>query len=133
MSLEVREVSPSDVLNYIRLNKDDVNIPWIASVTNERTVGLILGNGVYAKQRKAYGLYNSDNMIGYAVIHYPTLTLDLLHLAEPYRGKGFGEWFLKELDANTVTVDASNIVAVNLYTKLGYNLEFFEEDVNVAC
>lgn len=127
MKPDVREVSLKTVLQYLILNYEVSEEPWVESVMDTRTVKLMLSNGSYAKQRKAHGLFLGETMIGYAVIHVPSETLDLLHVAEDFRGSGYSTAFLKELAVSNVVVDSRNIRAINLYTKLGYELEFFED------
>lgn len=124
----VVHASANEVIEYIALNQTTSEEPWVQAVLDAKTVKLMLLNGNYAKQRKAYGLWLGSTMIGYAVAHLPSQTLDLLHVAEEFQGRGFGEQFLRELDVQRVVLDARNIRATNLYTKLGYELEFFEEE-----
>lgn len=87
----------------------------------------MMENGKHGRDRKGWGLFKGSDMIGYAVVHGPTKHLDLLHLAEPYRGRGLGEQFLRKLSIEAVTVDERNTIALNLYNKLGYLTEFIGE------
>lgn len=128
MSYAVSEVNLNTVLQYVALNAEVSEDPWVEAVMNPKTIRLILCNGTNARDRKAYGLFIGETMIGYAVVHGPTQTLDLLHVAEDFRGLGYGYKFLKELNIQRVVLDARNIRATNLYTQLGYELEFFEEE-----
>jgi len=127
MKHEVQEVSVDTVLGYLTLNHEASNEPWVKSVMDAKTVKMMLCNGSYARNRKAYGLFLGETMIGYAVVHHPSETLDLLHIAEDFRGMGYAKKFLRELDVSMVAVDGNNQRAVNLYTSLGYELEFIEE------
>lgn len=125
--------SVAEVVEYIELNRTETAEPWVEAVLDVKTARLMLLNGSYAKDRMAYGLWLGANMIGYAVVHRPSKTLDLLHIAEEYQGRGFGKQFLSELDIENVVLDARNIRATNLYTQLGYDLEFFGEEHELSA
>lgn len=129
----VMSASVEEVIEYIELNKSDSEEPWVQAVLDAKTAKLILLNGSYAKQRKAYGLWLGSNMVGYAVVHLPSQTLDLLHVAEEYQGRGLGKYFLSQLDVVAVVLDARNVRATNLYTQFGYELEFFGEENELSA
>lgn len=123
----VQPVNLQTVLDYITLNQEVTEEPWVMAVLDPKTTRLLLTNGKHAHQRKAYGLFIGSTMIGYAVVHLPSQTLDLLHVAEDFRGNGYSTQLLSELNIKRVALDVRNIRATNLYTKLGYELEFFED------
>ncbi|ABY62875.1 acetyltransferase [Pseudomonas phage 201phi2-1] len=127
MKHDVQEVTTQTVLDYITLNREESDAPWVQSVMDSKTVKMLLCNGEYARQRKAYGMFLGGTMIGYAVVHRPSETLDLLHIAEDFREMGYAKAFLRELDITAVAVDPRNTRAINLYTDLGYELDFIEE------
>lgn len=133
MPVDVQEVGVNVIEQYIIMNPEDLSNPWVASVMDLKVVMMMLKNGRHSRERKSYGLFIGDVMIGYAVIHVPYKHLDLLHVAEDFRGRGYAERFLRQLDIASVVVEASNAPAITLYTKLGYDLELYEEDINVAC
>lgn len=127
MQHEVNPIDFKTVLDYITLNHEVSDEPWVVNVMNPKTVRALLCSSCHANHRKAYGLFLGATMIGYAVVHTPTKTLDLLHIAEDFRGKGNAIRLLQVLDVERVTLDERNLRAVNLYTKLGYELEFYED------
>lgn len=128
MKLAIQDVSLDQILKYI-CKQSLVDIPiWERVVLDQaKTVTPMMRNGAYAKFRKGYGLFVEGTMVGYAVVYEPDHTLDLIHITKGCRGQGLGEWFLRDLGIERVTVDAENEVAVKLYEKLGYEIEFIKE------
>lgn len=124
MRLIVEPITKESVYGYIE-RQPAVGLPeWELAVLDQTTVKAMLSNGNYARERKAFGLLKDQNIIGYAVVHEPTKTLDLLHLSDVYRGLGFGESFLNQLDITDVSVDSRNKKAIKLYDRLKYTIDF---------
>lgn len=128
MKFEVQDVSKQVVLDYIDAVPATTAPIWERVVLDRETVVPMLFNGSYARERECFGLYIDGAIKGYAVVHAKNRELDLLHIHDDIRGMGYGERFLRELDIEAVTVDGQNTLAVNLYTKLGYEIEFMEEE-----
>lgn len=125
--LDVNRVGYDDIVDYLNSNQESIKQPWVQVVTDQKIIKMMLNNGSYGKQRRAYGLFHRSTMIGYCVVNPRVQSLDLLHIAEGFRGKGLAERFLRQFDIDNVVVDPRNEAAIHLYSKLNYNLSFAEE------
>lgn len=127
MQAEIQDVCVNTVLKYVAKHEaNDLDV-WERVVLCKDTIVPMLVNGAYARDRTKHGLFVAGVMVGYAVVHAPLKVLDLLHLDPDHRGKGLGEWFLRQLDIEAVSVDPENVKAVQLYDKLGYELDFIKD------
>lgn len=127
MQLEIQDVSLDQILDYT-CKQDMVGIKmWERVVLDSAMITPMLRNGAYSKLRKSYGLFVEGVMVGYAVTYPPENTLDLLHITKGCRGNGLAEWFLRDLCVDNVSVDVNNQAAINLYTKLGYEIDLIKE------
>lgn len=127
MKIAVEEINTATLLNYVQ-KQPLADIPiWEKVVLDQRTIIPMLTNGSYAKHRKSYGLFIENSMCGYAVVYGPEQTLDLMHIAQGVRGNGLSKQLLNQLDVTNCVVDQNNLVAINLYTKLGLDIELIKD------
>lgn len=127
MKIAVEEINTATVLDYVQ-KQPTTGVPiWEKVVLDQQTIIPMLTNGSYAKHRKSYGLFIENSMCGYAVVYGPEQTLDLMHVAQGVRGNGLSKHLLNELNVTNCVVDENNLVAINLYTKLGYDIELIKE------
>ena len=124
MKLEVHEVPYIVIKQYLEQQAKDGLPEWEAVTLDLDTVKMLLHNGAYARDRSAWAVVLEGRVMGYAVVYNPQRTLDLLHLAPEVRGKGLGKWFLQHLNIKEVVVDFRNKVALALYKRLGYEIEY---------
>lgn len=124
MQFEIQDVSHKSIKEYIDVQDRSGIADWEATVLDQSIVKTMLVNGSYAKQRTAWVMVQNGETLGYAITHDPSRSLEMLHLNKAVRGKGLGEWFLRNLNIKEVVVDAMNTAALNLYRKLGYEIDF---------
>lgn len=128
MEVEVQDVPLANILAYTyKQPQEDVEI-WEKVVLDYNTIWPMLTNGRSAMSRQGYGLYVGAEMVGYAVVDEANGSLDLMHIAKGSRGLGLSKRFLNQLNIKITCVDENNIVARNLYTQLGYDIELIKEE-----
>ncbi|KAF1298459.1 acetyltransferase [Enterococcus sp. JM4C] len=93
----------------------------------------------FEKDRKAFGLYNEEEMIGFIMFSYyladedygkDSWWIERYMIASPYQNKGFGTkglqqsltWFTEHFPAEDLRISAveGNQIAQDLYEKLGF-------------
>ena len=127
MKTQVEVVSVNAILAYaFAQDKDNVTV-WENVVLDPTTIKPMMCNGAAARNRKGFGLFIGSDMVGYAVVDESYHCLDLMHITADLRGQGLGKAFLKQLDIKRVCVDACNHAAINLYTQMGYEIEYLED------
>ena len=91
---------------------------------------------VYRDQCQPFGIYDDDIMVGYAMViyDYDIPEYDIWHMMidECYQGRGFGREALNKVldyiktkpfggsDRVTLTCNKENILAMKLYTSIGF-------------
>lgn len=127
MDVTVQDVSTAAIIAYAyKQPKDDIQV-WEQVVLDHNTIWPMMSNGRSAMNRKGYGLFTGDEMIGYAVVDEANDVLDLMHITAAARGKGLSKSFLGQLYIKHTCVDENNLVAINLYTQLGYEIELIKD------
>lgn len=124
MNVEIQDVPFSILQQYVQ-QQPTASIPeWEQTVLDLKLLKPLVLNGSYARFRTIWALVLDRRVVGYAVTYDPDRSLDMLHLSKAYRGKGLGEWFLRNLNLKEVTVDHRNERALKLYQRLGYEITF---------
>lgn len=127
MEVEVQDVPLANILAYAyKQPQTDIEI-WEKVVLDYNTIWPMMNNGRSAMNRKGYGLYVGVEMVGYAVVDEANDILDLMHITESSRGQGLSKRFLNHLNIKHTSVDENNIVAINLYTQLGYEIDLIKD------
>lgn len=124
MKCEVHEVPYIVIKQYLEQQAKDGLSEWEAVTLDDDTVKMLLTSGAFARDRSAWTVVLENRVVGYAVVDDRINTLDLLHLTPEVRGKGLSKWFLQHLNIKKVVVDIHNKVALALYKRLGYEIEY---------
>lgn len=128
MEVVVQDVPLANILAYaLKQPQSDIEI-WEKVVLDHNTIWPMMTNGRSAMARQGYGLYVGPEMVGYAVVDEANDSLDLMHIAASSRGLGLSKRLLNQLNIKNTCVDENNIVAINLYTQLGYEIDLIKDE-----
>ena len=117
----IRELALDDLPSVLLVEQRSHLTPWNETHFRDAING----------RQQAYGLFNDDQLLGYAVFSFVAREAELLLFVidEVQQGRGVGTVFLEALiehyqhlaDALFLEVRAGNVPAISLYEKLGFN------------